>query len=907
MTTGTHAQPPPGGSRALARLLRELRERALLTQEQLAERAGVSVGTVRGVEAGRIRRPRSSSVRRLADALGLTGREREALVAAARGGQSGPAQPGGGRPSQLPADVAGFTGRVEYLERLGALLPDRAGASGRRGTAVIIAVIDGTGGVGKSALAVHWAHRVADRFPDGQLYVDLRGHSLTPPTRPVQALARLLRALGVEPDKIPVGVDEAAGTYRSLLAGRRALVVLDNAHSAEQVRPLLPGSPGCAVVVTSRDRLAGLVASHGVHQITLEMLSEPEAVALLERILGRVRVAAEPEATAELARLCGYLPLALRIAAANLTTQVHHSVASRVAELRQGDRLAGLEVDGDLRGAVAVAFDHSYQRLAPEARRAFRLLGLAPGPDLEVAAAAALAATTPERAARVLDRLAAAHLLEARGAGRFAFHDLLGLYARRRAAREDAGAERDAAVGRLLGWYLHAADAAARELYPQMLRLSVAAAVVAPGSARPGPGPGAGGRAGALAWLDRERPNLVAAVQHAARHGPWSLAWLLADTLRGYFWLRRHTVDWLAVGRAGLDAARRGGDAAAQTLMRLSLGDAHASIGQYAEAIEHYAAGLAMARQAGWTDCQAAMLGNLGLLYWEIGDPRKAADHQTQALALYRRTGRVAGLAATLGNLAVAERALGELRQAAEHQAQSLRLNRETGSRAGEAVAAGNLGLVLHDLGQLDAALQQLTYALTAAREAGDLCMEAETLNALALVHSDSGRHTEALELARAARALACKAGDRAAEAATNNTLGSIHLRIASRQRALDHHRRALALAHEAGLRSPEASALLGLSAADLHAGQPDPAARHARQALETAEQAGYRVLAGQAHAALAAALLTEGRHSEAAEHARQALDLHHQTGHRPGEVRANAILKQALDRADGSAGEPTA
>jgi DNA-binding SARP family transcriptional activator len=334
---------------------------------------------------------------------------------------------GGPRPllRQLPADVARFTGRGAHLRQLDRLLGDHGAAP----TAPVITVIAGTAGVGKTALAVHWAHRLAARFADGQLYLDLRGHACGPPTRPVDALAQLLRAAGVAAAQVPAELAEAASMYRSLLADRRVLVVLDNAASPDQVRPLLPGSPTCLVVITSRNQLGGLIAKDGAQPLTLDVLGPDEAVALVGKIIGGHRTHAEPAAAAKLARLCAHLPLALCIAGANLASRPHQRIADFVAELAQGGRLAKLVVNGDEQTTIKGALDLSYQRLAAQERQLFRLLGLAPGDDVSAAAAATLAGITPEQAEPLLDRLAAAHLLEQRAPGRFAFHDLLRLYA----------------------------------------------------------------------------------------------------------------------------------------------------------------------------------------------------------------------------------------------------------------------------------------------------------------------------------------------------------------------------------------------------------------------------------------------------------------------------------------------
>jgi DNA-binding SARP family transcriptional activator len=381
----------------------------------------------------------------------LTG-QAELLVPAHRGAAAVAAQ---ARvvPAQLPADAAAFSGRQAELAQLDS---HWSGQGERRSPAVV--VIAGTAGVGKTALAVHWAHRVRDRFPDGQLYVDLRGWAAGAPLRPIDALAGFLPALGVPAAEVPDQVEQAAALYRSLLAGRRMLVVLDNTRSPGQVRPLLPASPGCAVVLTSRDQLRGLIARDGAVRLDLDVLAPREARRLLTRLLGAERVDAEPEAEAELVRLCGYLPLALRIAAANLSGRPRTTVAAYAAELAGGDRLRALEAGEDTDAAVRVAFDRSYAALPAAARRLFRLLGLVPGAGIGPPAAAALAATDAAAAAALLDRLASAHLAGERAPNRYVLHGLLRRYAADRASAEDSPAEREAALGRLLDHYLHGAD-----------------------------------------------------------------------------------------------------------------------------------------------------------------------------------------------------------------------------------------------------------------------------------------------------------------------------------------------------------------------------------------------------------------------------------------------------------------
>jgi tetratricopeptide (TPR) repeat protein/transcriptional regulator with XRE-family HTH domain len=881
-------------------LLRLWRTQAGLTQERLARRTGLSSRTIRALENGQAH-PRAETARLLADAFGLDGRDRAGFHAAAHRSGDEPQTAlraalglptGLVVPAQLPADVAGFTGRGQHLRELDALL---SGAGGRQaggwGRAVVISAIAGTAGVGKSALAVHWAHQVRELFPDGQLYVNLHGWAQGRPLSSLQALAQLLGALGVAADRIPVETEQAAALYRSLLADRRVLVIADNARDAAQVRPLIPGTPGCLVVVTSRDRLGGLIASHGAVPVALDVLTPGEAVGMLARVLGEDRVAAEAEAAAELAEVCGFLPLALRIAAANLAGQPDQPIARWLGRVRAGDRLTELAVSGDPQAAVRTAFDSSYAALDPDARRLFRLLGLAPGRDFTPEAAAALAGLTVAQAARLLQRLAGAHLIEPRGPERFGFHDLLRLYAHQR-AEEDGGPERERARNRLLGWYLHTTEAAARLLHPHMVRLPV------PPVDRGLPAAGFEDRSSALGCLDAERPNLVAATQHAATNGPRPLAWLLADALRGYFWETRHMVDWLTVANAALAAAEAEGDLHAQVAVHRSLGMICQCQGDHARAAEHHARALPLSRQAGWVDGEAALLGNLAMAYTSLGQLERAADHHAQALALYRQSGRKSGQATALANLGDVLRQLGQPGRAAEHLTASLVLDREANGRVTRHVALGTLGEVYRDLGRLDDAAEHLTQALTLARAAGGRYGEAYNLNGLATVHRDAGRLGVALELSEAAVSLAREIGDPRVQADALNTLGSVQLALGDGQQAARQHRAALDLARETDARFPHAEALLGLAATCQRQGQHHQAIEHAEQARVLAREATFRILEGRAHGALAAVHLDLDDGDQAVRHARKALAIFRASGHRPGHAAALAVLGHATRRA---------
>lgn len=782
-------------------------------------------------------------------------------------------------PAQLPAGTAVFTGRARALKRLDELLADAADG-------VALGVISGTAGVGKTTVAVQWAHQVRERFADGQLYVNLRGYSSSPPMRPIDALAGFLRALGVPADQVPVDPDQAAALYRTLLAGKRVLVVLDNAKTAEQVRPLLPGTPGCLVLVTSRERLGGLIAREGGQHVTLDVLDPEDANALLARLLGPERIAAEPQAAERLARLCALLPLALRIAAANLAFHQQGSIADQVADLVAGGRLDALQIGDDEPSAVRSAFDLSYEALDRDARRLFRRLGLIPGPNVSAGAAAALADLPVPHAVALLNRLAGAHLVDQPEPGRYVFHDLLRLYAAERAESEDGDDDRSEATARLYDWYLDQVAAAAKLLYPQVLRLYVPTSVQAE---YPDP-------AAALAWLDAELPNLIAAIEHTAANGPLHYAWLLADALRGYFWLRRNAVGWLAAAGAGLAAAERADDLRARAAGHFGLGMAHLCLNKYPQVIEHQEAAQALSERAGWREGEANAYGNLAVVYSELGELGLSAALHLRALAVNRAIGSRRGEAINLCNLGVLYLAQGRLRLAGDYLSQSMRYYRELGERHGLAIATHYLGELYHRLGRFDDALSTLAEALSLYRKVGSVNGEGMALGALAAVHSDAGRQATAAEHAQRAFELVQGTSDRFTEAYTRNRLGVVRRRLGEHEAAIDQHTRALQLARETSARHPETEALIGMAVALGRLGRTEPALVHAQHAVEAARSIGYQILHGQALVAHAA-LLLEHDLDGATAHAHEALELHRDTGYRLGIARTLAVLAEALER----------
>lgn len=790
------------------------------------------------------------------------------------------------RPAQLPLDIASFTGRAEHLSQLDALLlGDRSIAA-----PVVLTALGGTAGAGKTALAVHWGHRVRDRFPDGQLYADLRGYARAAPVRPVQVLTRFLLALGVPEEQIPVDPTAAADLYRTTLADRRVLIVLDNARVADQVRLLLPGTPGCRTLITSRDRLSGLAVREDSHRITVGPMTLLEARALLSRIVGGGRVAAEPAAADALAAACGYLPLALRIAAVHLADRPDRTVADYLAEL-EADRLAALRVEQDEDTAVRATLDLSWAALPEDTRGMFALLGLVPMVDVTARTAAALAGIGEPQAGRLLRQLADVHLLEPAAGDRYTMHDLVRSYAAATAGVGQPGGG-DAAVARWYGHYLDLVDAAARVLYPQVLRL---------------PGPPTTARfataESAAEWLAAERANLFAAVLDPTP-APGELVWRLADALRGYLLLGAHLDEWHDVARAALDVARAADDLDGQVAAHLSLGSAYLTADQLPDAREHLERASELSRASGWVQAEAAALGNLGAAHSEGTQLLRFVGYVEQALALNQRTGWLEGQAVNLSNLGSAYRVLGRLGTAEDMFARAVELYRSIGSSNGAAISLGGLGETCRELGRIDRAADLLNEALRAHRGSGDRMQEAEVLRCLADVHRDAARHDEALRTATAASAMAEELGHGRFAADALNTLAMCYDRVGDPARAVEAHRRALTLASAANERYAHATAEVGLASAWRRLGRPDEAVRAARQALELAQEGTFWTLEGHALNQLAAAYLAHREYDEARGYARRALDVHVRAGHRLGQGDALLLIARTLPASDGMAAQ---
>ena len=670
---------------------------ALRVYTELAARLDAELGVSPGPEL------RAAHLQVLRQHVQPTATPALAAVVAVGGAPAGAVAAGQMVPRQLPADVPGFAGRAAELAALTQLLDQVAAIGGT----VVISAIGGTAGVGKTALAVHWAQRYAGRFPDGQLFVNLRGFGPAgAAVTPEAALRQFFDGLGVAAERIPADRDAQAALYRSLLAGKRMLIVVDNAREADQVRPLIPGGPGCLVLVTSRNQLTGLAAGQGARLLPLDVLTDAEAGELLENRLGPARAGAEPAAVAELARLCARLPLALSVAAAHAAASPGLSLATLAAELRGArarlDRLGTADAATDVRAV----FFWSYRQLSKRAGRLFRMLGVHPGPDISGPAAASLADLPVGKAAQALGELTGAHLIAEHVPGRYAFHDLLRAYAAEQARTIDDRASRRAALHRVLDHYLHAGLAASRLLNPYRDQITL-------GQSKP--------QActeeitaldQAVDWYLAEWRVLLAAQALAADEGfsahAWQLFWVVATFLQRNGYLR----EMLAAGQTALSAALTAGDLAGQAVVHRHMGQAHTVLGDYAEADKHLKAAVLLHRR----------LAN------EMAEARAHLD---------------------LASLCNAQ---DRYREALYHGGQGLRLYRELGYRPGEAIALNEVGWALALDGRYLEALDHCAQAHAMRGELReDTVGQAHSLDSLGYIHSRLGHHPEAIACYRQA------------------------------------------------------------------------------------------------------------------------------------------------------------
>ncbi len=770
-------------------------------------------------------------------------------------------------PRQLPRDITDFVGREDAMAQITDALNAPA--------TVPVVVLCGPPGAGKTALAVRVAHHLRSRFPDGQLYARLSGPA-DPDRQSAEILAELLRGTGVVDAAIPPGAEERSTVLRARLADRQVLLLLDDATSAEQVRPLLPGTAGCAVLVTSRSQLRGLSALDGARRVPVDVLSEDEAVQLLTRCLGTDLARVERSTVAQLAELCARLPLALRIAAANVSGQGPERLRPHIAELLRGDRLTSLAVAGDGGAAVRAAFNRSYADLDPACRRLFRLLGVLPGEDVTVPYVAVLLDTDLGQAGQALDTLLSSCLLQqSRVEGRYQLHNLLRLYAAELVAAEEPAELSRAAFDRFVGHLAAHADAAARVLYPELRRLPVPV----------GPPVGTHTVEAAMVWLNAERATLIATIVRTAAMGQVRTAASLADAVRGYLHSHRYDNDWSVASTAALEAAELADDPHAAASMHRSLCVLHWSIADYTSALVHGRRALAGFRRLAVSDDVASALNNLGMIHDELGEMPAAVRCYRLGLSLRQHPGHLTPLrlGPILNNLGYAHYQLGELDLAVAELTEAQETCRQSHCREGELKTLLNLAMACCERGELQLAEDRTANALAICRETGNRHDEAEALRTLAVICRETGRQTVALRHARQAAMLACRTANRKQEVDAVNTVGSIRCQLGALPRAYQEHVRALRLARSMRYPWGEVAALLGMADVGRRQGQWQRAAGQASSALAVAKRHSFRLRESDAHTLLADILAAQGRHERAVAHHRHAVSMQRPHGYRPG------------------------
>lgn len=849
----------------LAQLLRALRRRharrnrdSELSYRELAARTGWSHAAIAEYLSGRTLPPtdRLDGLLRVLGAgpaeLGAMASARDRVEESRRNGQVGS---GGGppvSPRQLPAATPHFVGRAAELAAL-AELADRPPEAGT----VVISAVEGMAGIGKTALAVCAGHRLAEQFPDGQMFVDLHGFTAgVEPVPPGQALDRLLREVGVPGERIPSGVEERAALWRSVLSGRRMLVVLDNAATEEQVRPLLPGAGGCLVLVTSRRRLIGLDVTQAV---SLDMLPQRDAVTLFLRTAGRPELTTATPGVARIVELCGRLPLAIRIAGARLKHRRVWTVADLAARLGEAAGLAAID-DGP--HGVDAALNLSYQHLSAAAQRLYRLLGWHPGPDIEVHAAAALAAGTLEETGRLLDGLVDDHLLEETRPGRFRFHDLVRAHAADLAAEQESEAQRGAASTRLLDHYRDLATSAMAAAYPFERQRRPANSY-----------PDFNDRSEAERWLDAELANLLAAAQHAAPGRP-EYTWDLSAALGQHLLTRGRYPDAQTLHQRALTLAHDLGDRRAQIDALNALGLVERMLGRRDQAGDHFGRALRISRDTADRIGELKALNGLGQVEAMHGHYEQAGDHHERALRIAHELGDRLSERHAHNGLGHVYTNLGRYPQAEDHTGRALRIAQDTGDRVGERQALTQLGILHRMLGRYQQASDDLGRALRIAQEIGDRIGELQALNFQGSVHRRLGRHEQAADHHERAWRIAQDIDDRPGVLYALAALGEARLLLGHHEEATELYQRALDLARDFGSDNWQFEALQGLGRLHHAAGHHELALIHHKQALQFATDLAHPDDQARAHDSLAHAHHALGHHHQAGRHWQQALDL---------------------------------
>ncbi|MFD2765850.1 AfsR/SARP family transcriptional regulator [Micromonospora eburnea] len=721
-------------------------------------------------------------------------------------------------PHELPSPVGHFTGRGDEIAALDDLLGDPTAPGGSAADKARVALLCGPAGMGKTAMAVEWAHRVADQFPDGQIFVDLHGHGPAAAATAPDVVCHTLRGLGVPPGRVPADPSDQVRLFRSLLRDRRVLLVCDNAGSAEQVLPLVPPTSGCLLLVTSRNALPALGVRNALRRVELDVLDHPDAISLLERVLGVERVRQEVEAAEQLVTACGGMPLALRTAAAKLASRPRLRIADLVADLATEHRLDALSVPGDSRG-IRTVFASAYDTVSELAATAFRAIGLHPGPSFAAPLVAAATGTSPAVGRQVTDELATVHLTSEQASGRFACHDLIRLYARECALAVDPPDRRTETVERILDWYLAIADAANTILTPARTRATV--------TLRHGPIelPFASRHRDALVFLDAERENLVPVSRYAVGHGYDTAAWQLAYLLMGFFNSRGHWVDMLEICRGGLAAAQRQGDRHVEALMRGQLGVACIQVQRYEEALRELRSALPLMQAAGDAWGEGSVHNNTAVALTMLRRFDEAIAEYEYALAVHTARGVSSDVAYALHNLGDAHTRCGRPDVALHHLARAHDLAVALDDQRLHAVIWQASGAAHLRRGAYQVALQLLHSALALHREIGDQSRELDTLRDIGSALLDVGSVSAALDIGAHALRLSRQIGDPHREAVALQSLGLAHLRAGSFPEAEQHFQFAL----ELRLRIPDAyeEAEIHRAFSELEARRGSPAAAH--------------------------------------------------------------------------------
>ena len=855
-------QPAPD----FASMLRQLRAEARLTQEELAAAAGLSPRTISDLERGISRTARKHTTALLAEAMGLTGPVRVLFFAAARGRITPvltlvppPTTPVLPTPvlRQLPAGTSRFTGRAAELAQLDGALGTSLSRTPQ------ITVITGTAGVGKTALAIHWAQGAAGRFPDGQLYVNLRGYDTADPMAPGAVLGSFLRALGLAGSAIPAGTQDRAAAYRSLLADRGMLILLDNAASAEQVRPLLPAGPS-RVVVTSRDALPGLIARDGAVPVRLDLLPHDDAVALLTALIGE-RAAADPDASARLAACCCRLPLALRVTAELATSRPSLPLAVLAGELEQRQRhLDLLEAGGDRRTAVREVFSWSVRRLDPAAARGFAVAALHPGPDLDAWALAAMTGTGQQEADRVLRQLARSCLVQPAGTARYGMHDLLRSFGRE-LARDTSGIDAPTALTGLLGYLQSTAAAAVDILYPA--EAGQRPPVPAPAAPLP---PLADGQA-ARDWLDAERETLIAFACHAADDGWPRHGVALAGLVHPYLAVGGYFTEAITIHNSALRAAELAGDSRGQARALIHLGHIYRRQSGYQHALRCFERALDLARQVNDRHTEYQGLFGSATVHQLQGRYPRAAGYYQQILNLGRSAGSQYLLLRGLFGLGSIALDTGQYPRAARQLQQAASICRATGEQIVLAPTLTNLGYLYLLQGRYPEATEQLEQAVAICRDTGNHVNEAFAVCHLALAGLRQGQYRQPEIQLREVLAQFRANGHRNGEACALLYLGELQLRTARCQHARQDLELALLIGDQTGELPLLAEALNLLGEVCLADGDPAQARARHQAALALATQIGNFHQQAHAHRGLAGAESALGNDAKGGRHLAQA------------------------------------